>query len=136
MSVQIHDLHAKWRPDIYYCSSEPYPKARFLEDIKKRLIYIAKPHGEAVGYVVLSVLLKDGPGTYQKKQLRLESICVDEACRGQGIGKTMLGDIRALGKAFGCCQIILGVHPENDRAVSFYQKCGFHIRTINMDLTV
>lgn len=136
MSVQIHDLHAQWRPDIYFHSPEPYPNSRFLEDIKNRLVYVAKSNGEVVGYVVLSVLLKEGPGIHQKKLLRLESICVDEAWRGQGIGKTMLGDIRALSKAFGCCQIILGVHPENDRAVSFYQKCGFHIRTVNMDMTV
>lgn len=133
LSVQIHDLHAAWRPDIYFSCEEPYPKEKFLEDIRKRLVYVAKRDGAVVGYVTLSVLEKGGPGTVEKKQLRIDSICVDAALRGQGIGKTMVTDVRALAKAFGCREVILGVHPENGSAVGFYQKCGFHIRSIQMD---
>lgn len=133
LSVQIHDLHAAWRPDIYYSCEEPYPKASFLLDIKNRMIYVAKIGDIIAGYVILSVQIKGGPGTHQKKLLRLDSICVEEGCRGQGIGKSMIADVRALAKAFGCAELILGVHPENDGAVVFYQKCGFRIRTINMD---
>ncbi len=134
LSVQIHDLHAAWRPDIYYSCEEPYPQDKFREDIQKRMVYVAKAGKFVVGYVVLSVLHKDGPGVVKKKQLRLDSICVDEALQGQGIGKAMVEDARALAKAFGCSEMILGVHPENDGAVAFYQKCGFCIRTINLDM--
>lgn len=133
LSVQIHDLHAAWRPDIYFHSEEPLPKDAYLEAIRKRMLYVAKCNGLVAGYVLLSVLEKGGPGTVPKKQLRMDSICVDEAFRGQGIGKEMVSDTRALARAFGCCELILGVHPENDGAVAFYQKCGFRIRTINMD---
>ena len=87
-------------------------------------------------YVVLAVMHKGGPGTVDQKLLRLESICVEESIRGHGIGKTMVEEVRALAKAFGCSQVILGVHPENDAAVGFYQKCGFRIRTINMDMKI
>ena len=134
LSVQIHDLHAAWRPDIYFHCAEPYPKEKFLEDIQNRMIYVAKVTGAVVGYAVLSFRRKGGPGTVKKKQLCLEHICVEEMLRGQGIGKAMVTDVRALAKAFGCREIILGVHPENDAAVGFYQKCGFRIRTINMDM--
>lgn len=136
LSVQIHDLHAAWRPDIYYRSEEPYPRDAFLEDIRNRLVYVALLGGTVVGYVVLAVMEKEGPGTVTKKLMRLDSICVDEALRGQGIGKAMVMDVRALARAFGCRELILGVHPENDGAVSFYQKCGFRIRTINMDMKI
>ena len=136
LSVQIHDLHALWRPDIYYSCDEPYSKSSFLEDIQKRLVYVAKSGGQVLGYVILSVQQKGGPGIHVKKLLRLDSICVDETHRRQGIGKTMITDVRALARAFGCKEVILGVHPENDNAVAFYQKCGFHIRTVNLDLKV
>lgn len=136
LSVQIHDLHAIWRPDIYFSCDEPYPKASFLEDIQKRLIYVAKVNGLILGYVVLSLQQKGGSGTHVKKLLRLDSICVDQDHRGQGIGKAMMTDVRALARAFGCTEVILGVHPENDNAVAFYQKCGFRIRTVNLDLKV
>ena len=136
LSVQIHDLHAAWRPDIYFHSDEPYPREVFLEDVKKRMVYVAKLGDAVVGYVVLSVFDKDGPGVVAKKIMRLDSICVDEALRGHGIGKAMVTDVRALAKAFRCRELLLGVHPENDAAVAFYQKCGFRIRTINMDMHI
>lgn len=134
LSVQIHDLHVSWRPDIFYHCDEPYPRDAFLADIQDRMVYVAKLQQEVVGYVVLKLLKKAGPGTVEQSLLRLESICVDEMLRGQGIGKAMVADVRALARAFGCSGIILGVHPENDDAVGFYQKCGFCIRTINMDM--
>lgn len=133
LSIQIHELHAAWRPDIFYSCDEPLPKDAFLKMIRDRLVYVAKLQGLVVGYVILSVLEKSGPGTVAKKMLRLDSICVDEALRGQGIGKAMVADVRALARVFGCQELILSVHPENDSAVGFYQKCGFRIRTIGMD---
>lgn len=134
LSVQIHDLHAAWPPDIYFHTEEPYPKEKFLEDIRSRMVYVAKIDGIIAGYVVLAIMKKGGPGTVERKLMRLESICVEESIRGHGIGKSMVMEVRALARAFGCSQIILGVHPENDMAVGFYQKCGFRIRTINMDM--
>lgn len=136
LSVQIHDLHAAWRPDIYYHSDEPFPKDAFLEGIRERLVYVAKLGDQVVGYVTLTLMNRGGPGSHVYKAMRLDSICVDEALRGRGIGKMMVADVRALAKAFGCRELLLGVHPENDGAVAFYQKCGFHIRTINMDMKV
>ena len=134
LSVQIHDLHAAWRPDIYFHSDEPYARDAFLEDVKNRMLYTAKLGDTVVGYVVLSVSEKSGPGVVSKKVMRLDSICVDEDFRGHGIGKAMVADVRALARAFRCRELVLGVHPENDGAVAFYQKCGFRIRTINMDM--
>lgn len=136
LSVQIHDLHAAWRPDLYFHCDEPYPRENFLEDIRNRMVYTAKFGGVVAGYVILSILQKGGPGTVEYKAMRLDSICVDEAVRGQGIGKVMVSDVRALARAFGCREVILSVHPENDLAVGFYQKCGFRIRTINMDMKI
>jgi ribosomal protein S18 acetylase RimI-like enzyme len=136
LSVQIHDLHAAWRPDIYCHSDEPLPKDVFLQAISERMLYVAKIQEQVAGYVLLSVQQRGGPGQLAYKALRLDAICVDEAVRGQGIGKEMVAGVRALARVFGCRELILGVHPENDSAVSFYQKCGFRIRTINMDCKV
>ena len=134
LSVQVHDLHAAWRPDLYFHCDEPYPKEKFLEDIRNRLVYTAKINEIVVGYVIVSILQKGGPGIVEYKSMRLDVICVDEHTRRQGIGKAMIADLQALANAFGCKELILGVHPENDSAISFYQKCGFYIRTINMDM--
>ena len=62
----------------------------------------------------------------------VDEICVEELCRGSGIGKQMMTEARALARAFGCTDMQLGVYPQNDDAVAFYQKCGFTIRSIEM----
>ena len=136
LAVQVHDLHAGWRPDIYFHVDMPYPMEPFLEDIAGRRVFVARIGGQIAGYVKISVMDKGGSGVFRLKQLRLDAICVDEALRGQGIGRQIVTDVHALAKAFGCREILLGVHPENDAAVAFYQKCGFRIRTINMDMKV
>ena len=134
LSLQIHEIHVSWRPDIFCSCDEPYPKEKFLVDIRDRMVYVAKIDGVVLGYVVLAILRKSGPGVVEKKQLRLDSIVVEKTARGQGIGKQMVAETRVLAKVFGCRELILGVHPENDSAVGFYQKCGFRIRTIHMDM--
>lgn len=134
LSVQVHDMHVAWRPDLYCSTDAPLPKVLFLERIQNRMIYVAKIHGQVVGYVALSVARKDTPGVVARKVMHVESICVEEMLRGQGIGKAMIADVRALSKAFGCQELLLRVHAENDHAVGFYQKCGFRIRSIEMDM--
>ena len=136
LSVQIHQLHTAWRPDIFLSCEEPYPRDQFLQDIRGRLVYTAKIDNCVIGYVVLSMYEKSGAGFAEKKVMRLDSICVEELLRGQGIGKAMVADVRALAYAFGCKELVLGVHAENDMAVGFYQKCGFRIRSINMDMKI
>ena len=136
LSVQIHDLHVQWRPDIFYHSEEPYPKEAFLKNIHERMVYAYKADDTVLGYVVLCLMSKGGPGVMEKKLLRLESICVDEAARGEGVGTAMVAGVRALAKAFGCDGVLLGMHPENEQALRFYQKCGFTIRTINLEMSV
>lgn len=136
LSVQIHDLHAAWRPDLYCHSDEPYPHEAFLEDIRERRVYVALLDNLVVGYVTLAMFRRGGSGRVEEKVMRVESICVEETLRGHGIGKAMMVDVRALARAFGCTRLILGVHPENDDAVAFYQKCGFTISTIHMNQTV
>ena len=87
LSVQVHNLHVSWRPDLYVHCEEPHPKDAFLEDIRNRMVYVAKLENQVMGYVVLAVKQKDGPGRVPRKILLLDSICVEETVRGHGIGK-------------------------------------------------
>ena len=136
IALQIHDLHVAWRPDLFCMTEEPFPQDMFQQAIADRLLYVAKIDGRVVGFVELDIYPVSGPRSVNRKVLSLESICVDEAFRGQGIGRAMIQDVRALAKAFRCREMVLGVYPENDGAVAFYQKCGFFIRSIKMDCKV
>ncbi len=135
LKYQIHSLHVSMRPDIYRMDGELISEEAFFDAIENRQLYVAKIGGMVVGYVRLLLRERKGVGVTPCKILGVEEFCVDEACREQGIGREMITDVRALARAFGCQQVMIGgVYPENDGAIAFYQKCGFQIRNINMDM--
>ena len=54
----------------------------------------------------------------------LENIIVDEALRGQGIGRAMLEYARATAQAHGCLQLSLSSNARRTDAHEFYRRCG------------
>ena len=136
LALQVHALHVQWRPDIYEMVDELYSAERMQQSISARELYVAKLEGNIVGYVLLKMRNYDWPGVVNRKVMVVDEICVEESIRGHGIGKAMMEDVRALAKAFRCTDLQLGVYPQNDEAVGFYQKCGFTIRSIDMQRKV
>ena len=136
MAKQVHAMHVQWRPDIYEMVEELYPMERFREAVKQRQLFVAKIGGLTAGYVAVKIRDYNWPGVVKRKVMFVDEICVEEFCRGQGIGKEMMDDVRALAAAFGCTDLQLSVYPQNDGAVTFYQKCGFSIQNIGMQRKV
>lgn len=136
LAREVHAMHVQWRPDIYEMVEELYPQERFLEAIRSRSLYVAKIHSITVGYVSLKIRDYNWPGVVKRKVMVVDEICVEESARGQGIGREIMEDVHALAKAFRCTDLQLGVYPQNDAAVAFYQKCGFNIRSIDMQKKV
>ena len=136
LARQIHQLHVDWRPDIYQMPEELFSEEQFQELIGTRQMYVGKLNGIVVGYAILKIREYNWPAVVYRRVMVLDQLCVEETLRGHGLGTAMMEDIRALAKAFGCTDMQLGVYPQNDAAVSFYQKCGFMIQNINMQRKV
>ena len=134
IAVQVHSLHVQWRPDIYKMEDELWPQQRFDDAVADRQLFCAKMEDRVVGYVLLKVRSYAAVGHVQRKVLMIDEICVDEDLRNKGIGTEMMLDVRAIARAFGCTDLQLGVYPQNKEAIAFYQKCGFRIRSIDMQL--
>lgn len=132
LARQIHALHVDWRPDIYRMPEELFPEELFSELVKKRELYVAKLGGTVVGYAMTAIRVQDTPELVKRKVFHIQQFCVDEEFRNHGIGTQMVEELRILARAFGCTDLQLNVYPQNDAAVSFYQKCGFMIQNINM----
>ena len=134
--AQVHALHISWRPDIYEMPEELYPEDRFDECLRNRELYVAKIEGSVAGYALLRMYDNNRPGHVKRKMMLIDELCVHEAARGHGIGSQMMEDIHALAKAFGCTNLKIGVYPQNEDAVRFYESCGFVIRSIDMQKKV
>lgn len=136
LARQVHAMHVAWRPDIYEMPEALYPEERFREAARERSLYVARLGGVIVGYVSVKLRSYDWPGMVKRKVMCIDEIAVEESLRNQGIGTEMMADIHALARAFGCTDLQLGVYPQNDAAVAFYEKCGFTIRSIEMQKKV
>jgi ribosomal protein S18 acetylase RimI-like enzyme len=93
---------------------------------------VAKLDGAVIGFALLKMRVSEGVGKVTRKIILIDQVCVDEALRNHGIGTQMMEEVRVLARAFGCTDLQLGVYPQNDAAVSFWQKCGFMIQSITM----
>lgn len=136
LAKQVYALHVQWRPDLYRMPEELFDEEEFQDMIDDRELFIARMDGHVIGYAILVIREYDGPCVVSRRVLRIDQFCVDKDLRGHGIGTQMMEEIRILAKAFGCTDLQLGVYPQNDAAVSFYQKCGFMIQNINMQRKV
>ena len=132
LARQVHEMHVSWRPDLFTMPEELFPEERFLELIGKRELYVAKLDGNVVGYAQTAIRTIESPELCPRKIFLIQQFCVDESVRGHGIGTQMAAELRLLSKAFRCSDMMLCVYPQNDAAVSFWQKCGFMIQNINM----
>ena len=136
LARQVHEMHVQWRPDLYQMPEELFPEALYAELVKNRELYVAKLDGAVIGFALLKMRVSEGVGKVTRKIMLIDQVCVDEPLRNHGIGTQMMEEVRVLARAFGCTDLQLGVYPQNDAAVSFYQKCGFMIRSIDMQRTV
>lgn len=136
LALQVHAMHVAWRPDLYEMVDALYSEERFSQLVRNRELYVARVGGVIAGYVSVKIRNYDWHGVVRRKVMVVDELCVDELCRGQGIGTEMMEDVRALARAFRCTDMQLGVYPQNDDAVGFYQKCGFTIRSIDMQRKV
>lgn len=55
----------------------------------------------------------------------VENVVVSDACRGQGIGKILMGAVEELAEQQGCTSILLVSTGHRKDAHRFYEQCGY-----------
>lgn len=136
LARQVHQMHVTWRPDIYEMPEQLYTAEQYAQALAEKQLYVAKQDNVVLGYVKIKIRRYDWPGVVKRKVLLIDELGVDEQYRNHGIGTQMMEDVKALARAFCCTDLQLGVYPQNDDAVAFYRKCGFIIRSIDMQMKI
>lgn len=130
LAKQVHKLHVNLDPDLFLSVDEVLQKDIFENLIQNKQIFIAKLENKIVAYVTFSIKEKENPSMRYRKQLNIEAICVDEDCRGNGIGTLLLEYIRKIGNEQGCTDMYLTVNQENENAIKVYEKFGLKVKNI------
>lgn len=68
-----------------------------------------------------------------EKRLHLTHLIVDSNVRGKGIGSALIEKLRAAALERKVSKIELWATTSNENAVSFYKKCDFDIKRVQME---
>lgn len=136
LAKQVHELHVKWRPDLFLKVEEIITKEEYEKRIQEKEILVAKIKDEIAGYITFNIQEKENPITRYRKQLNIEAICVDEENRGKGIGTALLEYTKKFGKENGCTDMYLTVNEENKNAIQIYEKFGFKVKSIAYSMQI
>lgn len=134
--VQVNDVHAALRPDLFSPGGRKYTDGQ-LEEILKNPdapVFVALDgKGKLLGYIFCALesrRYKDG----EILTLYIDDLCVDEAVRGKHVGSALFRFAENFARQSGCRNITLNVWEGNDAALRFYlgrglkkQKTGLEI---------
>ena len=125
---QVHDIHARARPDIFRVGRRKYPDAELekrLADAQNPVFVYEDENGAVQGYVFCELQETQGhPSLAGRRVLYLDDLCVNAACRGQHIGKRLYEYVLEYARREQCDSLTLNVWQANESASGFYRKLG------------
>lgn len=133
---QVCGVHHNGRPDLFRMGRK-YDDAQLkalLADTTRPILVAADDADTVLGYC-FCVYQQPAPGGALKevKTLYIDDLCVDEACRGQGIGRELYGAAVAMARENGCYNVTLNVWSCNPTALRFYESLGMQQQKIGME---
>lgn len=128
---ELWDKNRRYHENTSQYFGETYRSMEFHQRIKAFSVFdketmkitIAREEGNNIGYCISTAV--DGKG-------EVESIHVDESCRGNGVGKKLVQEHLEWMREKGCKVIGVTVSQENEPTIGFYKSLGFYPNTLYM----
>ena len=131
---QVQELHVQWRPDIFKSTSDVMSKEFFQDAVANELFYVAEMASKITGVMGLEIRHIESPLHITREVLFIDSMAVEEAFRGKGIGHAFFSKVKEIAMSKNCDGIELQVNAKNKLAYKMYSKFGFTEKSINMEL--
>ena len=118
--LQVLNVHYEGRKDIFKDDSRP--------------VFVAVNDNMVVGYAFcIFEEITNSNNMHDMKTLYIDDLCVDESVRHQHIGTRLYEHVLDFAKCNGCYRVTLNVWSFNDKAISFYNKCGMEPLKVTME---
>ena len=134
--VQVCDVHAEIRPDIFKWGGVKYTEAEISQILSdaNRPIWCAVEDGKFLGYCFCQwKVYRDSTVFTDRKELYIDDLCVDETARGQGVATALFRYVTDIAKTEGMDFVSLNVWHGNS-ALYFYEKMGMTPRKTILEL--
>ena len=125
---QVLTVNHNGRPDLFKGNVKKYTDEELLEILRddRKPVFVARDENRDVAGYVFCVFQQylDNNILRDIKTLYIDDLCVDEASRGQQIGRRLYEYVLAFARREGCYNVTLNVWECNPGAKRFYEKCG------------
>lgn len=98
------------------CFHAPWSVDMLREELGKGLFLVAEQDGTAVGYAGCRTVLDEG---------YITNVAVSPDCRRQGIGRTLIEELKKRAAQSGLSFITLEARASNAPAIALYEGAGF-----------
>lgn len=125
--VQVDMVHHNGRPDLFRGPATKYSAAeleQILADEKTPVFVCTDEQDRVLGHGFCILQRSGGELMVEHTTLYIDDICVDEAARGQGVGRALFERIRDYAREQGAYNVTLNVWTCNPGAMAFYEKLG------------
>lgn len=126
--VQVNDVHAGGRPDIFIKGLTKYDEnglREILTNPQTPVFTAMNEDGSMAGYCFCMV---EDHSEYSNlrpiKTLYIDDLCVDEKIRGHHVGQQIFNHVKEYAKANGFYNVTLNVWACNPGAERFYEAMG------------
>lgn len=134
---QVGRVHHQGRPDLFRSGAQKYGASQVLAMLNnpKNPIFVASEGNKVVGYGFCQVKkYENDPVIADHTEIYIDDLCVDESCRGQGIGKAIYQEILRYAGMRKASSVTLNVWCCNEGAMGFYEKLGLKPQKIGMEM--
>ena len=133
--VQVNMVHHGIRPDLFRGHAVKFSAgdlALLLQDPTSPVFLAEDESGVVLGHCFCQLQQRSDPLFTPIKTLYIDDICVDEAARGRGVGRSLYEHALSYARSADCYNVTLNVWAGND-ALSFYQRCGMSVQRTTME---
>lgn len=135
--VQVNMVHHTIRPDLFNGPATKYTEDELrtlLMDESKPVFVCVNGGGKVLGHCFCLVEKHENHNILTNiKTLYIDDLCVDEAHRGEHIGKALYDDVLDFARTSGCYNVTLNVWAGNESALQFYRNQGLTIQKYGME---
>ncbi len=135
--VQVDMVHHKGRPDLFKGPATKYTADELrgiLADENTPVFACVNEAGALLGYAFCMLTRHENDHVLTDiKTLYIDDLCVDEAVRGQGVGRALYEHALDFARQAGCYNLTLNVWTCNPSAMRFYEKCGLTPQKVGME---
>ena len=133
---QVNFVHHRGRPDLFRLGTKYTAEelADILADASRPVFVFEDDGGRVQGYAFCVHQQHTGSRLMTDiRTLYIDDLCVDEGCRGQGIGRALYRHVLGYARETGCWNVTLNVWALNPGAQRFYESCGMQVQKTGME---